>query len=293
MPLASGMAAPLPMPLVDVAWLAAHRADPALVLLDASWYLPAMARDARAEFRAGHLPGARFFDLDAASDHASPLPHMLPDDAALARVLQQHGVTPDSRVVIYDGSGANLSAGRVWWMLRVAGHAAVAVLDGGLAAWRAAGLPLETGDPAPAAAATPYPVRRQAALVRTADAVAATLAAGGQVADARPAARFTGDAPEPRPGLRAGHMPGARSLPFTTLVGPDGKLLNAEALAARFADAGLDPARPITCTCGSGTSAGAIALAIAVLGRDDAAIYDGAWSEWGADPARPVATGPA
>lgn len=287
------MTVTLPGPLVSVAWLNVHLHHPALRLLDASWYLPAMARDARAEFRAGHLPGARFFDLDAASDASSTLPHMLPSAEQFGRTLQALGIAAEHRVVIYDGSGANLSAGRVWWMCRVFGLATVAVLDGGLGAWRRAGLTLEAGDPAPMPAAEPFPAVRHAALVRNADEVEAWLAGHGQLADARPAGRFTGALPEPRPGLRAGHMPGARSLPFADVVDADGLMHSPDQLRARFAAAGLDPERPIVCSCGSGTSAGALLLALAVLGRTDVPIYDGAWSEWGADAARPVATGPA
>jgi len=283
----------LPGPLVSAAWLHAHLADPQLVVLDASWYLPAAQRDPHAEYLAGHLPGAQRFDLDAASETTSPLPHTLPSDGQFGELLQRLGITPAHAVVIYDGSGANLSAGRVWWMCRVFGHGAVAVLDGGIGAWRRAGLALATGGAHREPAAARYPAVRHDALVKTADAVEVWLATHGQVADARPAGRFTGELAEPRAGLRGGHMPGARSLPFNSVVDADGMVLPPEQLRAAFASAGLDVAQPIVCSCGSGTSAGALLLALATLGRLDTPIYDGSWSEWGADAARPVVTGPA
>jgi thiosulfate/3-mercaptopyruvate sulfurtransferase len=283
----------LPGPFVSAAWLHTHLADPQLVVLDASWYLPAAQRDPHAEYLAGHLPGAQRFDLDAAGETTAPLPHTLPSEGQFGELLQRLGITPAHAVVIYDGSGANLSAGRVWWMCRVFGHAAVAVLDGGIGAWRRAGLPLAAGEEHREPAAVRYPAVRHDALVKTADAVEVWLATQGQVADARPAGRFTGELAEPRAGLRAGHMPGARSLPFNSVVDADGMLLPPELLRAAFASAGLDVTQPIVCSCGSGTSAGALLLALATLGRLDTPIYDGSWSEWGADAARPVATGPA
>ncbi|MDX2193256.1 MAG: 3-mercaptopyruvate sulfurtransferase [Gemmatimonadales bacterium] len=277
--------------LVPPAWLAARLDDPAVVVLDGSWYLPQMGRDARAEFRAGHVPGARFVDLEAVSDAASPLPHMLPPPDVLGRVLGAAGVTPQAHVVVYDGSGAFLSAGRLWWMLRIAGLPRVSVLDGGLVAWRAAGLPLEPGEPPPASGSCPVALDR--ALVRDLAAMRANVATRAeQVVDARPSDRFAGAVPEPRPGLRAGHIPGAANVPFVSLVGPDARLLPPDQLAARFTAAGVDLARPITCSCGSGVSAGALALALATLGRWDVAIYDGSWAEWGGTPDVPVDTGP-
>ena len=287
------MTIPLPGPLVSAAWLHARLADPLLVILDASWYLPTMARQPQAEFLAAHLPGARFFDLDASSAPDAALPHTLPSEEHFARTAQRFGITPAHTVVVYDGSGANLSAGRVWWMFRVFGHQRVAVLDGGIGAWRRAGYAIASGEASASAAVPLYPAVRNAALVRDADAVQAWLDGAGQLADARPSARFTGEAPEPRPGLRGGHMPGARSLPFTAVVDADGLLLPPDQLRARFAAAGLDPAAPMICSCGSGTSAGALLLALATLGQDSVPIYDGAWSEWGGDPARAVVTGPA
>lgn len=282
----------LPIPLVTTQWLAAHLGRPGLVPLDASWYLPTAGRDPDAEFQAGHLPGAQRFDIDAASDRTSPLPHMLPTPTAFATYAGTLGIDADAAVVVYDGSGANLSAGRVWWMFRVFGHDRVAVLDGGIGKWRAEGRALETGA---ASAASPrtfvsHPVT---SLVRNADAVARALADGAQVVDVRAAERFEGRAPEPRAGVRSGHMPGSRNVPYASLVDAAGVLRPAAQVQALLQSAGVDAAQPIICSCGSGVSAGALALALATLGRQDAAIYDGSWSEWGADPKRPVATGPA
>lgn len=280
-------------PIVAAAWLAAHRGDPHLVVLDASWYLPAMGRDARAEYRASHVPGARFFDLDAASDARSPLPHMLPAPEAFAAFVGALGIGNDTQVVVYDGSPAFLSAGRTWWMFRAMGHERVSVLDGGLRAWVAAGLPVAHGDePAPTPAT--FVARPVPGLVRSLDQVRANLTSPtAQLLDARPAARFAGEQPEPRAGLRSGHIPGSRSLPYTEVAAADGTLLPLGALHARFAAAGVDLARPVVCLCGSGTSAGALALALAMLGRADTPIYDGSWTEWGGRDDTPVATGPA
>ncbi len=277
--------------VVSTAWLAGRLGDPALVILDTSWYLPTSGRDARAEFTAGHLPGARFFDLDAASDHDTPLPHMLPTEAAFAAYAGALGVGATSAVVVYDGSGTNLSAARVWWMFRAYGHAAVALLDGGLPRWQAEGRPLEAGMPVVAPAR--FGARLDRGQVRAAAEVAAALADGSaQVVDCRPAGRFEGRDPEPREGIPSGHMPGARNLPYADLVGPDGTLLPPAALRARLLAAGVDPARPVIASCGSGTSACSLLLALEQLGAAPAALFDGSWTEW-AGSGRPVVTGPA
>lgn len=278
-----------PAPLVSTAWLAAHLGEPALVVVDASWYLAAMQRDGHAEYRAGHLPGAVFWDLDALSDRSSDLPHMLPDPDTLAGDIGGLGIGNGDRVVVYDGSGVNLSAARVWWTFRVAGHTDVAVLDGGLPRWRAEGRPLEAGEVI--RPAVPYVVRFRSELVRSMDQLRDGLAGGAaQLLDARSRGRFAGTEPEPRPGLRGGHIPGSRNLPFLELVGPDGLLRSPEELRRLYRDAGIDLSRPIVTSCGSGATACALTLGLALLGVESA-VYDGSWSEWGANPEAPVATG--
>jgi thiosulfate/3-mercaptopyruvate sulfurtransferase len=277
-------------PLVSTDWLAERLGEPGLVILDGSWHMPADGRDAKAEYAAGHIPGAVFFDIDEIADHATDLPHMLPAPAAFATAARRLGVEPGSTIVVYDSVGI-FSAPRVWWEFRAMGHEAVAVLDGGLTRWIAEGHPVETGWREPThgefkAHATP-------ALVADKARVADVLASGAaQVVDARSAARFRGEAPEPRPGVRAGHMPGAKNAHYASLVTVDGTLKPPEALRAAFEAAGVDLATPIVTTCGSGVTAALLALALAVLGRADVAVYDGSWTEWGGAADTPVATGP-
>ena len=278
--------------IVSTGWLAEHLADPNLAILDASWHLPAEKRDAAAEFLTAHIPGAQFFDIDQIADTSQGLPHMLPADALFAGTMAAMGIGNDTRVVVYDSRGL-FSAPRVWWTLRVMGARRVSVLDGGLPKWRAEGRMLEAG---PAAERTPatFAAHREHAQVRTIDDVRLLLKSGSaQLVDARPAARFTGEHPEPRPGLTRGHMPGARNVPFTTLVNADGTLKSEPELRAVLAAAGIDAARPVVASCGSGITASVVALALTVLGNPSAAVYDGSWAEWGRDPANPVATGPA
>lgn len=294
-PTAGGLAArrardSMPMstvdPFVSTAWLAAHGADPAVVPVDGSWYLPAQNRHASAEFAAGHIPGATFFDIDALSDRASPLPHMLPDPAWFGREAGAIGIPSDATLVVYDGAGL-FSAPRVWWTLRVFGARDVRLLDGGLPAWTAEGRPLEAGPPrrAPARFAAFPPGAAVAAL----DDVRQALASGdATVLDARPAPRFAGAAPEPRPGLASGHMPGSLSVPATDLVA-DGRLKSPDELRAAFAAAGVDAARPAITSCGSGVTAAILTLALTVLGRTDLRLYDGSWAEYGARADLPVA----
>jgi thiosulfate/3-mercaptopyruvate sulfurtransferase len=279
--------------LVSTPWLSERLGNPSLRVVDGSWHLSTSGRDARTEYLAGHLPGAVFFDLDAVSDRGSSLPHMLPPARQFAEQVGALGIGDGDDVVVYDGSGANLSAARVWWMFRAFGHERVAVLDGGLPKWRAEGRPLEPGEVSPQGAPfTPRAV--PAGVVRDLAAVREVLERGEeQIVDMRSAGRFTGAEPEPRPGLRGGHIPGSRNLPYGELVGADGTLLRPDALRRRIAAAGVDPARPIVATCGSGVSACVLIHALHLLGHRRASLYDGAWAEWGGRDDTPVERGAA
>ena len=278
-------------PVVSTDWLAARLGTSGLRVVDASWYLPGAARHAATEYREGHIPGAVFFDIDAVSDQLSPLPHMLPPARGFAAHMARLGLNDSDTLVIYDGSGVNLSAARVWWTFRTFGHEEVAVLDGGMGKWRAEQRPIESGT----VTLPPgnFTARLDPRAVRDLAAVRANIAnRSEQLVDVRSRGRFAGVEPEPRPGLRAGHVPGSINLPYTELVGRDGTLLPAETLSRRVAEAGVDLGRPVIATCGSGTSACALVLALHSIGHTDTAIYDGAWSEWGARADTPVETGP-
>jgi thiosulfate/3-mercaptopyruvate sulfurtransferase len=273
--------------LVSPQWLKEHLVDPAVKIVDASWYLPAQKRDAKAEYRAGHIPGAVFFDIDAIADSSTDLPHMLPDASEFTVAASALGLSERDTIVVYDGMGL-FSAPRVWWTLRVFGASDVRVLDGGLPAWDKAGYAKEVGE------AAPRPARFNASFarnkVRDFEAVAAALKRGETVLDARSAPRFRGELPEPRPGLPAGHMPGALNLHYEKLA-DDGHLLPPNKIRELFEAARVDLSSPVITTCGSGITAAVLLFALARIGKEDVTLYDGSWADWASRPASPIATG--
>ncbi|MEL7098147.1 MAG: 3-mercaptopyruvate sulfurtransferase [Pseudomonadota bacterium] len=280
-----------PKTLVSTQWLAQHLNDPDLRILDASWYLPDAGRDGRAEYDAAHIPGARFFDIDEISDKRSDLPHMAPPVEKFMSRMRSMGVGDGHQVVIYDGAGL-LSAARVWWLFRLMGQRDVAVLDGGFPKWQAEGRPIE--DMPPITRDRHMTVRYQNHLVRDVTQVShASKLSDIQVVDARAAARFRGDAPEPREGLRAGHIPGSRNVPYDTLLNADKTMKAPDEIRAVYEAAGVDLSRPVITTCGSGVTAAILALALERIGHDAWSLYDGSWAEWGMFPTVPVATGDA
>ncbi len=277
----------MPDPLVSTEWLNDKLEAPDIRIVDATWFMPAEGRDARADYRAAHIPRAVFFDIDEIADSDSPLPHMLPSPTKFASRVKKLGLGDGLRIIAYDNNNFAASA-RVWWMFRAMGHEDVAVLDGGFGKWRAEGRPVDDLEPRPSE--RHFTPRANSFLLRDLDQMRANLTSRReQVVDTRSAARFSGAVAEPRPGLKAGHIPGASNVPVSDLVAADGTLKDSQALTALFAAAGVDLDRPITTSCGSGVSAAVASLALARLGRSDVALYDGSWTEWGSQPDTPVA----
>jgi len=277
--------------LVSAAWLADHLDE--VVVFDASSHLPTAGRNPHEEFAAAHIPGAQRFDIDSIADPASQLPHMVPSPEDFAVHMRALGLTNDDHVVIYDDSDVR-SAARGWWMMRLFGHDGVSILDGGLAAWKANGGSLEAG-PARQLPASDFMARPAAGVaVVDMETLLAGIASGSseQILDARAANRFAGEAPEPRKGLRAGHIPGSRNLPFTALLNDDGTYRDARAMRDLFTAAGIAPDAPVTTSCGSGVTACVLAVGLHLLGNETVSVYDGSWTEWGASTA-PIETGPA
>lgn len=274
--------------LVSTDWLARHLGEPDLVVVDASWHMPATGRSGREEYLGSHIPGARFLDLDEISDRSNPAPHMLPTAAQFGAAMEALGVGRDDRIVVYDNSPLRTAA-RGWFMLRHFGADKVAILDGGFVKWVSEGRAVESGEPPPRQA-------RFAAGPRPGEVVTKDQLLKGAPApllDARGKGRFEGSEPDPRPGVAAGHIPGSRNLPFAALYREDGRFRSVEEIRRLFDAARIDPEQPFVASCGSGVTANSLIFAAHLLGNDDSKLYDGSWSEWGSDPATPKATGAA
>jgi len=274
--------------LVSTRWLAEHLSEPDLVVVDASWHMPATGRSGRDEYLAAHIPGARFLDIDEVADKSHAAPHMLPTAEEFGRAMEQLGIGSDDRIVVYDNSPTR-NAARGWFMLRHFGADHVAILDGGFPKWIAEGHPTESGEPKPRQAR--FEAHENRAQVVAKEDILAGLE--HPILDARGKGRFEGTEADPRPGIAPGHIPGARNIPFATLYRDDGTFKSPNELERLFAEAGADPMKPFVASCGSGVTANSIIFAAHLLGNDATRLYDGSWSEWGADPATPKATGPA
>ena len=274
--------------LVSTDWLAEHLGEPDLVVVDCTWFMPASGRSAQGEFLEAHIPGARFLDIDELSDHSNPAPHMLPDAAEFGPAMERLGIGNDDQIVVYDNSPIHTAA-RGWFTIRHFGARNVALLDGGLKKWIDEGRPTEAGEPT--ARRTRFEAKEGAGEVFTKEQILA--GPGCALADARGRGRFEASEPEPRAGIAGGHIPGARNLPFGLLYNEDGTFRPNDELRKAFEGAGLDPARPFIASCGSGVTATSLIFAAHLLQNDSGALYDGSWSEWGADPATPKAVGPA
>jgi thiosulfate/3-mercaptopyruvate sulfurtransferase len=274
--------------LVSTDWLAAQLGAPDLVVIDGSYHLPAAKRDAGAEYRAAHIPGAVFFDIEEIADHSSDLPHMLPGAEAFAAAAGALGIGNGMRIVVYDSAGL-FSAARVWWTFRVFGAERVFILDGGLPKWLAEGRPVESGEVV--REPRKFSARKNDKAVKAVEEVRQALRSGSaQIVDARSAERFRGEAPEPRPDVRPGHMPGSRNVPYSGLI-ENGRLVSPDRIGAAFAAGGVDLDAPIVTSCGSGVTAAILWLALDALGKEPAGLYDGSWVEWGSRSDLPIATG--
>ena len=280
-----------PKTLVSTEWLHAHLKDPDLRILDGSYYLPQMGRDPRAEYDAAHVPNARFFDIDDVADHGSDLPHMVPPVEKFMSRMRAMGVGDGHQVVVYDGMGL-FSAARVWWLFKLMGQSNIAVLDGGLPKWQAEGRPVE--DLPPVIRDRHMTVRRQNHMVKDVTQVSAASKLGDyEIIDARSPGRFRGEEPEPRAGLRPGHIPGSKNVCFKDLLNADQTMKNPVEIRQIFEAAGVDFNKPAITTCGSGVTAAVLSLGLERIGKTDHSLYDGSWSEWGMFPTVPVATGEA
>ena len=278
-----------PKTLVSTQWLAAHLKDPDLRVLDASWYLPGSKRDPFAEYQRAHIPGARFFDLDDVSNHRSDLPHMVPPVEKFMSRMRAIGVGDGHQIVVYDGSGL-FSAPRVWWLFKLMGQMDIAVLDGGFPKWQAEGHPVE--DLPPILRDRHMMVRRQNHMVKDVTQVSAASKLGeSEIVDARSPGRFYGTDPEPRPGLRAGHIPGSKNVFYKDLLKADDTMKSPDEMRQVFVEAGVDLDKPVITSCGSGVTAAILSLGLTRMGKTDHSLYDGSWTEWGMFPTLPIATG--